>query len=129
MKKSKSKKIIIIVASVVVLLIVSVYPMARYGWKMSGVLLCESPSSVIVSSVSVGDDSVTLKGNTTSSATAFVGYIYETKDNTLYVGLKYNLLFGFSDRDGSFDISIPVGDGIDKVVIKGGTAEEIVYEK
>jgi len=126
----KNTKIIIILSAALLVIALAAYPIPRYGWKLFGFSLCDSPSSVMVFDVDVSSDSVRLKGGTTSSATAFVGYVYKIKDNTLYIGMKYNLLLGFTDRIGDFDIQIPIGsDSFEKIVIKGGSSEEVIFEK
>jgi len=124
----KHKKLFIILGVVFLIIALAAYPISRYGWKLFGFTLCDT--TAFATSVDIDDNFVYLKGYTASSAAAFVGYTYRIKDNTLYVGMKYNILLGFTDRDGSFDIKIPIDNKtIDKIIIKGGSYEEVIYEK
>ena len=68
--------------------------------------MCESPKVLCVETVYVTDETVHIVGNTSSSATSYIGYTYEIKDNVLYLGIKQNLLFGFNNRNGGYSFVI-----------------------
>ena len=102
----KILKIVSIVFSVFLILQAGIFLTARYGWKLFGFDMCESPSVLCVEKVYVTDETVYIVGNTSSSATSYVGYTYEIKDNVLYLGIKQNLLFGFSVRNGGYSFVI-----------------------
>jgi len=130
MKTRNIKKRVTIITVVLSVIVVSAFLVPRYGWKLFGFQFCENPSAIAILDIVVTDDFVGLRGDIYSSAVSYVGYTYNIKGNSLYVGLKYNLLLGFFHRDGSFDIRIPVDKNtIDKVILTGGESEKTVYEK
>lgn len=127
------KKIIRIAAIIlclIILLFMGVYLGARYGWRLFGFGPCITPTGILASEIIVDDGTVSLKGYTSHSAPAYVGYIYEEKDGNLYIGLKYNLLFGFSKRIGAFDIQIKCNtEDLSRIYFKNGSEEEMIWEK
>ena len=103
------KKIFKIVATSLAILLIlklAIFLTARYSWKIFGFDMCESPNVLCVETVYVTDETVHIVGNTSSSATAYIGYTYEIKDNVLYLGIKQNLLFGFNNRNGGYSFVI-----------------------
>ena len=103
------KKIFKIVATSLAILLIlklAIFLTARYSWKIFGFDMCESPNVLCVETVYVTDETVHIVGNTSSSATAYIGYTYEIKDNVLYLGIKQNLLFGFNNRKGGYSFVI-----------------------
>lgn len=121
-------KIIGIIILVFLLLQASVYFTARYGWKLVGFDLCESPDVLLAENVFVTEDRVYISGTTASSASAYVGFTYKFVDNTLYLGIKQNLLFGFDVRNGSYSFRIE-GDfeDIESVCLVGGDKEKCIW--
>ena len=105
-KMKKIFKIAVIVLSILLILQLAVFLTARYGWKLFGFDMCESPKVLCVETVYVTDETVHIVGNTSSSATSYIGYTYEIKDNVLYLGIKQNLLFGFNYRNGGYSFVI-----------------------
>lgn len=99
-------KIVAIVLSILLILQLAIYLTARYGWKLFGFDMCESPNVLCIETVYVTDETVHIVGNTSSSATSYIGYTYEIKDNILYLGIKQNLLFGFNNRNGGYSFVI-----------------------
>lgn len=99
-------KIVAIVLSILLILQLAIFLTARYGWKLFGFNMCENPSVLCVETVYVTDETVHIVGNTSSSATSFVGYTYKIKDDVLYLGVKQNLLFGFNNRNGGYSFAI-----------------------
>jgi len=89
-----------------IILFAIVFLGARYGWQLFGFNYCISPDSIITTNIDVKTDIITIQGDTLASAPAFVGYIHKIDGDKMYIGLKYNLLFGFFDRDGQYDIRI-----------------------
>lgn len=125
------KKIIIVIASLCIVFI-AIFCASRYGWRLFGFRYCSDPSMIYVEHITVdsNDDFIKIAGNTSASAPAFIGAINKLDGATLYVGMKYNLLLGFFNRDGSFDIQIPIDTkDIEKIIIKGNQAEETIWEK
>ena len=99
-------KIFAVILSILLILQLVIFLTARYGWKLLGFDMCESPNVLCVETVYVTDEKVNIVGNTSSSATSYIGYTYEIKDNVLYLGIKQNLLFGFNNRNGGYSFVI-----------------------
>jgi len=99
-------KIVAVVLSILLILQLVIFLTARYGWKLFGFDMCESPKVLCVETVYVTDETLHMVGNTSSSATSYIGYTYEIKDNVLYLGIKQNLLFGFDNRNGGYSFVI-----------------------
>ncbi len=95
-------KVVVVVLSILLILQLVIFLTARYGWKLFGFDMCESPNVLCVETVYVTDETVHIVGNTSSSATSYIGYTYEIKGNVLYLGIKQNLLFGFNNRNGGY---------------------------
>ncbi|MBQ8002803.1 MAG: hypothetical protein IJ297_05110 [Clostridia bacterium] len=90
----------------VLILNISVFYICRHGWRLFGFDMCENPDMLYIEQVYVTEDGVHIAGNTMSSASSYVGYTYEIKDNTLFLGIKQNLLFGFISRIGTYSVEI-----------------------
>ena len=99
-------KIVAVALSILLILQLVIFLTARYGWKLFGFDMCESPKVLCVETVYVTDETVHIVGNTSSSATSYIGYTYEIKNNILYLGIKQNLLFGFNNRNGGYSFII-----------------------
>ncbi len=113
LQMKKIFKIVAVVLSILLFLQLVIFLTARYGWKIFGFDMCESPDVLYVETVYVTDKTVHIVGNTSSSATSYIGYTYEIKDNTLYLGIKQNLLFGFDNRNGGY--SFVIEDDFEKI--------------
>ncbi|HEY9059896.1 MAG TPA: hypothetical protein VIO64_05230 [Pseudobacteroides sp.] len=123
------KKIFMITAIIFIALAV-LFISTRYGWKLFGFNACTSPDSIYVQKIEVSGNRVVLSGDTSASAPAFVGYIHKQSGENLYIGLKYNLVFGFVNRVGHFDIDIKCDTSqINKVYLRDGSSEKLVWEK
>ena len=99
------KKLLIILASVLVIY-AGVFVVARYGWRLFGFDYCESADTVFVDDVILTDESVIISGDTANSTNSYVGYTYKIIDDKLFIGTKYNNLFGFLKRIGAFTIKL-----------------------
>ncbi len=106
-------QIIAIVISIIIVLQLVIFLTARYGWRLHGFDMCESPHVLCVEAVHVTNKTVHIVGNTSSSATSYIGYTYKIKDNKLYVGIKQNVLFGFHNRNGEY--SFVLEDDFEKI--------------
>lgn len=123
------KKILLVIALIFISL-VFLFISARYGWKLIGFDACTNPENLYVQRIDVSENSVVLSGDTIASAPAFVGYIYQVSDGNLYIGLKYNLLFGFINRVGRFDIDLKCdGLQINKIYFRDGVSQKLIWEK
>ena len=122
-------KKIIKIAIIVLIIIIIIFVLARYGWRLFGFNACTNPDS-IGAIVEIKENRIVLNGGTMSSAPAFVGYIYKVVDDNLYIGIKYNFLFGFFDRIGDFHIEIKCNtEEINKIYFKDGSTEKLIWEK
>jgi len=99
-------KVVAVVLSILLILQLVIFLTARYSWKLFGFDMCESPKVLCVETVYVTEETVHIVGNTSSSATSYIGYTYEIKDNVLYLGIKQNLVFGFNNRNGGYSFVI-----------------------
>ncbi len=114
--------------AIVFLSIVLIFVLSRYGWRISGFSMCDFPNTLLAQTVSVENGSVRIKGGTASSASAYVGHIYSVEGSNLYVGVKHNLLVGFINRLGDFDITIAVDAAdIKNVYFKGSGNEKLIW--
>ena len=75
-------KIVVIILSILLILQLAIFLTARYGWKLFAFDMCESPNVLCVETVYVTDETVHIIGNTSSSATAYIGYTYEIKETS-----------------------------------------------
>ena len=123
-------KIILWVIIAIVLLNVAVNITARYGWKLFGFQYCERVEPIYVQNIEVSSDTVTLNGGVMESASAFVGSTYEIVGDKLYIGLKYNVLFGFSQRIGTFNISLKTDTSkITQIFLKDAHDEKQIWSR
>lgn len=124
----KTFKIVTGVLSILLILQLVIFLTARYGWKLFGFNMCESPKILCVETVYVTDKTVHIVGNTSSSATSYIGYTYEIKDNTLYLGIKQNLLFGFNNRNGGYSFAIEDDfENIESVYLVNENEEKCIW--
>jgi len=123
------KKILLAIALIFIALVI-LFISTRYGWKLFGFNACINPESLYVQKIEVSGNSVVLSGDTLASAPAFVGYVYQVSDRNLYIGLKYNLLFGFINRVGHFDIDLKCNESqINKIYFRDGASQKLIWEK
>lgn len=122
MKKLLKKLIIIVI--VIAAIFLSLYLFARYGWRLSGFSACSN--TVMCTEATIENGEVHIKGGTADSISSYVGYIYKVEDGTLYIGAKFNLLLGFGERDGGFDIRFQPKEEFHQIYFKGSNG---VYEK
>lgn len=104
----------------IVLLLLAVFLIGRYGWELGGFRSCESAE---IEKVTVEENQVHIRGFYPGSfPQGFLGYHAEQVDDTLYVGFKFNGLFGIFET-GDFDITIPTDGTVQKVIIKTKDSE------
>ena len=124
----KIKALIVIVVILIALLLLLTN--SKHMWSMFGVCFCENPEIIYVTSVTKNakEKTFTLQGGTTSSAKKYAGYTYYEQDGNIYVGLKYNLLWGYENEAGNFNITIPYeGDSMKKIYINSLGAKKQIY--
>ncbi|AOT72212.1 hypothetical protein [Geosporobacter ferrireducens] len=115
-------------AAISFVVIAFIFVLSRYGWRIFGFSMCDSPSSLYAETVSVENDSVRIQGGIGSSAPAYVGHIYKIEGSNLYIGVKHNTLLGFINRWGDFDITISVdATSIENVYFKDNNKEKLIW--
>lgn len=125
MMKEGLKKVSAAIGIAVVVLVVF-FCMGRYGWKLFGFALCEGAG---IERVEVEENEVHIVGFHPGPAPAgFCGYYAEEKDDTLYVGVHFSMIFGFFET-GEIDIKIPTEGEISKVILKTGKHEYVLLER
>lgn len=89
----------------------------RYGWRLLGFRACGGSG---ISSVEVTEQEVQISGFYPGSfPEGCVGTISKVENGTLYLGVRYDAVFGFFET-GSFTVSIPVQEEIHTVVLRAG---------
>ena len=88
------------------LIFVLLFTGARYAWRFLGFKMCANPLYLQTNTVVVKDSTVHVSGFLIKGDPGYVGYIYEVKDDEMYIGLKFNAILGFFDRSSFFDINI-----------------------
>ena len=97
------------------LLLTVVFLAGRYGWKVLGFRACQGAG---IESVTVGENTVEIKGFYPGSfPEGFCGYYAEERDGKLYIGFRFSSVFSFFET-GDFDVTIPVRNEIQKVILK-----------
>ena len=120
----KNFKKIIIGLFTAIILLSAVFLAGRHGWKVLGFRACQGAG---IESVSVSDQAVKIKGFYPGSfPEGFCGYYAKEQDGKLYVGFRFSAVFGSFDT-GSFDITIPVKNEIDAVLLKTKTQETSIW--
>jgi hypothetical protein len=114
---------------VILVSIVLIHITARYGWRLFGFNTCSN--TIYCSKISVEDGVVDLYGTTVDSISSYVGYIHKIEDGNLYIGAKFNILLGFSDRDGGFHIVLKPKEEFERIYFVGsnGIQETPIWEK
>ena len=116
MKGSGFKYSICIITVVIILLVTFLY--FYFG-------LSVNTKTIAVENVILEDNSFYMKGTSVDSSKAFVGYTYETKNNNLYLTLKYTIVNNFRDT-GDFEIKIiNKFNNVSKVILKGKDVDDL----
>jgi hypothetical protein len=124
----KTTRIIIITLLVLICVNSIIFLWARHGWRLWGFKDCGYPSGIYIKELIVNEDHILIKGSTGASAGAYVGYITEISDRKLYIGLKYNVLFGFLKQNGSFDYKIPFDrQRIDEIYLANEIEKRLIW--
>ncbi|MBQ8042900.1 MAG: hypothetical protein IJ272_01965 [Clostridia bacterium] len=99
----------LLVISIIVFLVITVITNSKYVWKMFGYAFCENIDNIQVYSVirDYNNDSINIKGSAKDVSGFYSGYTFNIQQDTLYIGLKYNNLFGYEALSKDFFIQIP----------------------
>ncbi|MGL5677956.1 MAG: hypothetical protein ACRDDX_16275 [Cellulosilyticaceae bacterium] len=100
------RKKILAIGGACILLVGVLFLGARYGWRLFGVRACVNPDDIYIESVTQEKGRYEIRGGVWDSVSAFVGYTSVIEGEDIYIGLKYNQLLGFIDRNGSFEVEV-----------------------
>ena len=122
-KESVMKKIVKVIMIIVAVLLM-IFLLGRFGWKIGGFKACQNAG---IDSVEVSEHAVHMTGFYPGSfPEGFCGYYVKEQDGKLYVGFRFSAVFGMFES-GDFDITIPVKDEIDEVIVKTRMGERSVW--
>ena len=112
------------VIMVIVAVLLTIFLMGRFGWKLGGFQACQDAGIDIVE---VSEHAVRMTGFYPGSfPEGFCGYYAKEQDGKLYVGFRFSAIFGIFER-GDFEITIPVKENIDEVIVKTRMGERSVW--
>lgn len=112
------------VIMVIVAVLLMIFLLGRFGWKLGGFEACQDAG---IGSVEVSEHAVRMTGFYPGSfPEGFCGYYAKEQDGRLYVGFRFSAVFGIFES-GDFDITIPVKDEIDEVIVKTKMGERSVW--
>lgn len=110
---------------IIIFVVTIVFFAGRYGWKLIGF---DATQSAGIRTVKVDEKTVHIQGFYPGSfPEGFCGYYSEEKDGKLYIGFRFSSIFGFFEK-GEFDISIPVQQEIDEVILKTRMNEYSIWK-
>ena len=122
-KESVMKKFVKVIMIIVAALLI-IFLLGRFGWKIGGFDACQNAG---IDSVEVSEHAVHMTGFYPGSfPEGFCGYYDKEQDGKLYVGFRFSAVFGMFES-GDFDITIPVKDEIDEVIMKTRMGERTVW--
>ena len=109
---------------VIAVILAVIFLAGRYGWKLGGFRTCQSAG---ITSVEVGEKAVHITGFYPGSfPEGFCGYYAQEQGGKLYVGFRFSAVFGIFET-GNFDITIPVKDEINEVILKTSMNETPIW--
>ncbi len=110
-------------------IVIFIFILARFGWRVLGFNICVLPDQIYISKVDVMEDQIMIDGDIMTSALAYVGYICKREGESVYIGLKYNSLFGVVNRSGVFHINEKMDTmGVHKIYLKGKNEEKQIWD-
>lgn len=122
----KVLKKVINVLLIIAVVLTSVFLVGRYGWKLNGFRACQDAG---ITSVEVYENAVYITGFYPGSfPEGFCGYYSEEQDGKLYVGFHFSAVFGFFEN-GDFDITIPIKNKINEVIVKTSMSEHSIWNE
>ena len=108
--------------------IVLIFTVARYGWRFFGFSMCDDK---MIEVLDVGEEKVSFKviSQPNSFPSSFIGYKAEQKDDTLYIGVKFNIFLGILLTDkGTGYFSVPIDGEVNQIIDKGSN-ELIIWDR
>ena len=122
-KESVMKKFVKVIMIIVATLLI-IFLLGRFGWKIGGFKVCQDAG---IDSVEVSERAVRMTGFYPGSfPEGFCGYYAKEQDGKLYVGFRFSAVFGIFES-GDFDITIPVKEEIEEVIVKTSMGERSVW--
>ena len=119
------KKALIIMGIITLILLIASLIYCQ-GWRIRGFDGCNGFAGARI--VNIDENSVRIKGGVAGSGLSlYVGYISKIEGDTLYIGVNH-VFWPLPWNNGEFDITIPLEKKINKVVLKGGEREKVIYE-
>lgn len=124
-KKSKVLRIAAIVLAALLIFYVSIDLAVAHVWKLWGFKKCESPDSLVIETVYVTDENVNVIGMTPGSALRYNGYKYKVIDETLYLGVCYQI---YAEGWAGFSLEIEEDfSNLKNVVLTNGENEKCIW--
>ena len=109
---------------IIVATLLIIFLLGRFGWKIGGFKACQNAG---IDSVEVSERAVRMTGFYPGSfPEGFCGYYAKEQDGKLYVGFRFSAVFGIFES-GDFDITIPVKEEIEEVIVKTSMGERSVW--
>lgn len=112
----KKRKLLLIIFLGIVL----IFTVARYGWRFFGFSMCNDDKMIEV--LDVGEEVVSFKviSIPNSFPSSFIGYKAEQKGDKLYIGVKFNMIFGILPTDdGTGYFLVPIDGKVNQIIDKG----------
>lgn len=123
----KRKQLLLVFASIIIGMVL-IFTVARYGWRLFGFTMCDDQ---YIEVLDVGKEKVSFESHSGYyfPSYAFIGYKAKQKGDTLYIGVKFNLILGVLPKDetiGSF--SVPINGKVNQIIQKGSN-EKIIWDR
>lgn len=98
MKRIVKKGIMVFTITILAVVLIIVY--SRYGWKLFGFSVCDSPNGMYADNITVENDEVNLRLNEVSSISAYAGYTNGSKIENIYFKDNKNEWLIWNEQDG-----------------------------
>lgn len=117
----KIKRLLIYLGVIIIILFL--------GWVTMFAQKALNPSEIIINEATVDENTISIKGTLTDSATKYKGYKLTSEDNKLYIQIQ-GKLFSFGEKTASFDIEI-TNENYEKIYLqsKDRVTEKLIWSK
>ena len=126
----KKKILSIVFITLAVFLMLVIIMNSIYLWRLFGYFFCENPKDIQVFYIenNIATNNVIIKGKTNDISKKYAGFAHRIENNTMYIGFKYNVLWGYEENKLDFSLTIPYGQQkVTKVVIVNSSEEKQVW--
>jgi hypothetical protein len=123
----KRNRLLLVFASILIG-IVLIFTAARYGWRLFGFSMCDD---MYIEVLDVGEEKVSFESDSgfPFGSDAFIGYKAEQTGDTLYIGVKFNMLLGVLPKDETSGFfSVPIDGQVNQIIQKGSN-EKIIWDR